>query len=421
MKVEINGQTIELTSANYRLPATVGRVQVDCPITRGYRSRTRGDDHWGLARPPGCGSGRPARPGSSRGRSSIRPGSAGSPRGRRWPTSRSTSTAARGPSITKIYYHYGLDIGGAEGLVEVVAATDGLVVSVGHGPPAGLRGHARRAALRRRLPARRPGLVLPLQPPAHHRPGDQAGSDGKMGQKIGLLGKEGGSGGWSHLHFDITSRQPSGKWGTQEGYAFLWEATCASNSPSSSPSPGRTTSPDRRTGRPRRLAVVEPVGQDRPLRVDLHRRHDRDRAAGRADLRPARAPTARSSRSPTARGTSTTTSPSCRCSTSTTAEPLPPSIHAAYAPTFGIKPGDPVTFKVRTFRTTDGEETWDFGDGSPPVEVQSDGNVKALARTATPSRPPLRQAGPLPSPRRTHRPPGPKATARLHVQVAPPP
>ena len=46
----------------------------------------------------------------------------------------------------------------------------------------------------------------------------------KMGQKIGLLGKEGASGGWSHLHFEIKSKQPSGKWGTEDGYAFLWEA-----------------------------------------------------------------------------------------------------------------------------------------------------------------------------------------------------
>ena len=37
--------------------------------------------------------------------------------------------------------------------------------------------------------------------------------------------------------------------------------------------------------------------------------------------------------------------------------------------------GDPVTLKVRTFRTTDGEETWDFGDGTPAVRVRSDGNV----------------------------------------------
>ena len=42
-----------------------------------------------------------------------------------------------------------------------------------------------------------------------------------MGQKLGVLGKEGGSGGWTHLHFDITKRQPSGLWGIEEGYAFL--------------------------------------------------------------------------------------------------------------------------------------------------------------------------------------------------------
>ena len=38
-----------------------------------------------------------------------------------------------------------------------------------------------------------------------------------------------------------------------------------------------------------------------------------------------------------------------------------------------------MTFKVRTFRTTAGSETWDFGDGSPPVAVRSDGNVKPSA------------------------------------------
>ena len=46
----------------------------------------------------------------------------------------------------------------------------------------------------------------------------------------------------------------------------------------------------------------------------------------------------------------------------------------------GIKPGDAITFKVRTFRTTEGEETWDFGDGTPAVKVKSDGNVKPLAK-----------------------------------------
>ena len=35
------------------------------------------------------------------------------------------------PSAKKIYYHYGLDSGGAEGMVEVVAAAAGRVVAAG--------------------------------------------------------------------------------------------------------------------------------------------------------------------------------------------------------------------------------------------------------------------------------------------------
>ena len=46
-----------------------------------------------------------------------------------------------------------------------------------------------------------------------------------------MLGREGGSGGWSHLHFEIGSRQSSGKWGTEEGYAFLWQSYVAEFQP----------------------------------------------------------------------------------------------------------------------------------------------------------------------------------------------
>ena len=53
----------------------------------------------------------------------------------------------------------------------------------------------------------------------------------------------------------------------------------------------------------------------------------------------------------------------------------PPTIHANYAPTFGIGPGDPGVFKVRTFRDTAGGETWDFGDGTPAVSVKSYANA----------------------------------------------
>jgi hypothetical protein len=60
-------------------------------------------------------------------------------------------------------------------------------------------------------------------------------------------------------------------------------------------------------------------------------------------------------------------------------EQLPPTIHPAFAPTTNIRAGDPVTFKVRSFRTTFGHETWDFGDGTAPVNVKSDGNVSQHA------------------------------------------
>src|SRR5690349_8640477 len=52
VKVLVDGKEVSLVSANYRLPVTVGDVQIDCPITRGYTERatktTGGLDVWGL-------------------------------------------------------------------------------------------------------------------------------------------------------------------------------------------------------------------------------------------------------------------------------------------------------------------------------------------------------------------------------------
>ena len=49
-----------------------------------------------------------------------------------------------------------------------------------------------------------------------------------------------------------------------------------------------------------------------------------------------------------------------------------PAIQPVYYPSLDIKPGDPVTFLVRTFNTDVGNEVWDFGDGSPLVTVKSE-------------------------------------------------
>ena len=101
-------------------------------------------------------------------------------------------------------------------------------------------------------------------------------------------------------------------------------------------------------------------------------------------------------------------------------DPLPPGIHAAYFPTRNIHPGDSITFKVRTFGTTDGNETWDFGDGTDPVQVHSDGNVKKLDPNgyAVTTHRFARPGDYLPHVERADR-RGRKATARLHVRVEP--
>jgi len=221
--VEVNGTKAWLSSANYHLPQTIGGVQADCPITRGYNANS-GEDSWGLEKDARLRL-------WPKGAPWLAPGTFVYPLKQRWfATSTQFSnepTYVDGgdkPDRKKIYYHNDLDFGGCEGLTEVVAATDGLVVSVSEKT---LPGYSL-------TPVRpRYDVVYVLDERgwyyrySHLHTIDaaiQMGSRVTMGQRIGILGKEGASGGWTHLHFGIKSRQPSGKWGTQEAYAFAWEA-----------------------------------------------------------------------------------------------------------------------------------------------------------------------------------------------------
>jgi murein DD-endopeptidase MepM/ murein hydrolase activator NlpD len=135
------------------------------------------------------------------------------------------------PDRKKIYYHNDLDFGGCEGLTEVVAATDGLVVSVSEKtlPGYSLTPVSPRYDVVYLLDER--GWYYRYSHLHTIDPAITMGSRVKMGQRIGILGKEGASGGWTHLHFGIKSRQPSGKWGTEEAYAFAWEAYQRENKP----------------------------------------------------------------------------------------------------------------------------------------------------------------------------------------------
>ena len=378
VKIEVNGQTAELTSATYHLPTQVGNVQIDCSITKGYNSNGS-PESWALDKD--------ARlrlwPADS---PLLQPGTFVYPVKQRWFASLTqmcnVPTYVDGcerPSQKQIYYHNGLDIGGCEELTEVVAATDGLVVSTGLDV---LPDHREDTPVRSRydvvylLDAR--GWYYRY---SHLKEIDKTVKSGrvmKMGDRIGLIGKEGGSGGWSHLHFGISARQPSGHWGEQEGYAFLWETYLNQYKPTVVA-----------VARPHRLILAgEKATLDGSKSWSVTGRiaefqwrfNDGTTAEG-------------------ARVTRTYTKPGCYSEVLKVTDAdgntdydfgivqvldgnrldrVPPMVHPTCWPTHGIRPDDPITFKVRTFGTTDGKEVWDFCDGSAKVEVQSDGNVEKL-------------------------------------------
>lgn len=419
LQVEIDGKPVTLESGNYQLPVTVGKVQVDCPVVSAYLRNTT-IEHWGLvkeARLRFWPAGSPW----------IEPGTFTYPVRQRWFAGLTQMAneptyvdAGEDPKDVKVYYHSGLDIGGAEGLVEIVAATDGLVVSSGN---QWLPDHAPK-----KTPVDPRYDVVYIRDPrgwyyrySHMQTIDPAmkpGAKVRMGQKLGVLGKEGGSGGWSHQHFEIKSKQPSGKWGTQEGYAFIWQAAL------------ETFHPDViAVARPH---VVARVG-DRVV-LDGGKSWRRDGSPGRFDWTFSDGTTASGPRVERTYDQPGTYSEILKVTDAhghfaydfmavqildpSHPDDLPPTIHAAYAPTVGVKAGDPVTFKVRTFRTTDGAEVWDFGDGTPPVTVHSDGNVNMHAPDgyATTVHRFAKPGDYLVRVERANR-RGRKATDRLHVRV----
>lgn len=375
--VEVNGEQKWLTSANYNLPQLVGGVQIDCPITCGYNANS-GEDSWGLEKDARLRLWPKNAPW-------IEPGTFVYPLKQRWfATSTQFSnepTYVDGgdkPDRKKIYYHNDLDFGGCEGLTEVIAATDGLVVSVSEKT---LPGYSL-------TPVRpRYDVVYLLDERGwYYRyshlhtidPAIQMGTRMKMGQRIGLLGKEGASGGWTHLHFGIKSRQPSGKWGTQEAYAFAWEAY-------------------QREQKPGIIAVARPhhfirVGETITLDASkswaataIKSYHwtftDGQTATGAKIERTYTKPGAYSE---ILQVTDTAGNVSYDFAIvqvmGSDDKNLPPTIHPTFWPTTGIKPGDLVTFKVRTFRAQGGE-SWIFEEASGNwTNVKSDGNAKPLAK-----------------------------------------
>ncbi|MCH9022061.1 MAG: peptidoglycan DD-metalloendopeptidase family protein [Planctomycetes bacterium] len=374
VKVKVNNQAISLISSTYHLPTTVGGVQIDCPVTKGYIQNSSKANVWALTKDVRLRlwpNGSPW----------IRPGTFIYPVKQKWFAGDTQMAndpcyvdAADTPGKKSIYYHYGLDFGGSEGLVEVVAATDGLVVSVaGHL----LNGHEDKPIAPRydvvyilddRGWLYRYSHLQMIATPVI------LGKRVKMGQRIGLIGKEGGSGGWSHLHFDIKSRQPSGLWGTQNGYAFIWQAYQQQYTPEIIA-----------VARPHHLAYT---GQ--PVLLDASKSWTKSQKIVKTEWTFCDGTKAKGNTIKRTYQRAGEYSEIVKVTDSAGniaydfavvcvidrkyPERIPPAINANYYPSFGLRANDEITFKVRSFATQHGEEIFDFGDQSSPVKVRSDGN-----------------------------------------------
>ncbi len=370
VKVSVNGKEIMLNSANYNLPVKIENVQIDCPITKGYYKNSDGDA-WKLERDARLRLWPKDSP-------YITPGTFAYPIKQLWfanDTQMSNEPVfvdwGEGTSSKSIYYHAGLDFGGCEGLTEILSAVDGLIIIAGKDSITGYENTPAHSAYDEIFILDDRGWIYEYAHLFSIDPSVKPGKKVKMGQKIGLLGKEGGSGGWTHLHFQIHTKLSSGKWGTEEGYAYIWEAYVNQYKP-----------PLIGVARPHHLAYT---GQT----VTINGRksmsfsgkivkyewifYNGSTASGPTQERTYNQPGTYSEvlKVTDSNGNIDYDYVVVQVRDKINPEKMPPSIHAVYHPTFNIKLGDPVIFQVRTFRSEVDNEVWDFGDGTPKTIVKS--------------------------------------------------
>lgn len=378
VRVMVNGQEGVLSSAMYNVPVAVGGVQADCPVVAELLKNCRGNP-WALEKDA---------------RIRLWPGGAAwidantfaYPIRQRWfasPTQMANEPTyvdgVESPLAKSIYYHNGLDFGGVEGLVDILSATDGLVVAAGMEVLAGYEQAPARPRYDTIHVVDRRGWFHGYYHLLSIDPSVKVGRTVRMGQKLGVLGKEGDSGGWSHLHYGITSRQPSGRWGTEEGYAFLWQAYVAQHKPKliavARPhhfmSAGSTIELDgAKSWAASGIAKYEWTFTDGTTAAGAKVRHKYEKPGQYCQVL----------KVTDSSGNVDYDFAIVQIIDKDKPKELPPGIHLAYAPTLGLKPGQEITFKVRSFGTTAGEETIDFGDGTPPTRARSDGCVNDLAK-----------------------------------------
>lgn len=270
------------------------------------------------------------------------------------------------------YHHAGLDIGGHDKAVPIIAARGGRIVCRGE---KSVPGYDMEIAGKPRYDR----VMICDETDWYYRhshldmisPEIKLGDEVEAGSFIGVLGKEGASGGWAHLHFSICAPQPSGRYGEVDGYPFLVESYLHEH-------PGALLA----CARPHRVAATgEPIELDGSRSV-----------CDGAEIKAYRWTLQDGETIDNVRTVKTYAKEGMYSEMLTVtdnrgksdvdfcvvqilpqnAEPAktPPTMHLTYYPTEDIRSGQPIAFKARTFFkgqfavNKGGEEVWDFGDGT---------------------------------------------------------
>jgi len=373
LTVTVDGEEITLGCGNYNMPVTVGKVKIDCPVikeitaTSSYYARSailQSDARFRLwpANSP-----------------FIQKGTFAFPLKQSWMASRTQSQNepaglgwAENLESTNMGYHATHDFGGAEGMEEIFSATDGLVVSSNNEVLDGYE----------ELPGDvRPDVVWIVDGRGWYiryshlnsiEPEIKAGTTIRMGQRIGYMGKQGGSGGWVHLHFGVHYRDPvTSVWEVEDAIPYLWEAYAGKYKPALLA-----------IARPRLLAwtgdeITLDGSKSFSLGGDIVSYQwtftDGTTADGAVHKKSYSTAGEYSEilKVTDSKGNVDYDFTYVQVYEKGHPEKRIPTIHPVYYPTLNIKPGDPVTFLVRTFGSDTGDEVWDFGDGTEKVTVNS--------------------------------------------------
>jgi hypothetical protein len=356
--IRINEEETALVCGDYHLPRRLLDVRVDCEVSKGWLLNSKNGNVWALS-------------GDARMRifeidQIFEDGEFIFPLNARLFTSQ-TQAGNRPVFVNgeyqkdQIYYHDGFDIGANEGQTEVFAATAGLVIHKS-----------------------RNNVVIRDGRGWVHRYWHMDSTDSSFslgaripaGFQLGLVGKQSGSGGWSHLHYSLGKPQPSGRFGSSATLAFLWEAYHRQYQPSffsiardhQVGVAGETLKfvnnglADRDPGLSFSWTKVEPDHSVDSNRVVYQEVETTGREAEFKFEHPGGYQVIQKSyfdgqlvdmdfTDVQIRGLSDSQTP-------------PPTIHASYHPSLGLLPDTEITFKARTFTAEQGTMYWDMGDSN---------------------------------------------------------